>query len=129
MANELRNYFYSELGGFASTRAKNKAKDYPFELSDYKNDVNDHVTYVQLNVIDNSTLKISFYNNLEYNFPYNNNLIEFLKKYEGKFDYGKISIIFDKNDLELIKTLRSEFDQHYSKSPNYAWVKNVLFQR
>ena len=84
METELRVFFYNKLGGFSDKRYKNISIDKPFSLSDYSYDVNDHATYVFLNVIDNTTLKISFSNNIQNNFPKTKHLESFLQNYEGE---------------------------------------------
>lgn len=128
METKLRAFFYSKLGGFADKRVKNIKNDCPFSLSDYSHDVKDHATYVFLNVLDDSNLKISFSNNLIYNFPFTDNLMHFLKKYEIKQNAAQFTINFNANDKELLPMLRNEFNSYYSSSNNYVWVKERIIE-
>lgn len=123
MESNLRKYFFGKYGGFADKRYKNIEKDYPIAIHDFgEYDIKEHVTFITLNVIDDSKLQISFYNNLDNNFPYTNNLISFLENYDGEAKNNLIKIIFEKTDYNLLNILIREFAGYYSKSPNYAWI-------
>lgn len=77
-------------------------------------------------MIDNSTLEISFTNNIQDNFPLTESLNKFLEDYKGTANNSKISIVFGVLDNKLLKTLKSEFNRYYSSSPNYVWVKERI---
>jgi hypothetical protein len=127
MNSELRKYFYDHYNGFSDKGHKNVECDYSISIHDFgEGDVIDHVTFINLNVIDNKTLKISFFNNLQYNFPNTASIKEILQQYDTTIENQKISIVFNKDDYRFLRLLIGEFQRYYSNSPNYAWIKPRL---